>query len=149
MCHIYCIKKVNLHVVIVNPGFKVPKPQKKSGVSQLLQDATFLHICPKTQPTEKHTAHVITNYVTETYMSTKLDIYANYLIGLYGKCIHIYVPHMKSLQSQSTMWHGALYTYLTYIIEQIWLPDCTCMFNCTAAVVHLYTPHYYTYNSNS
>ena len=26
-------------------------------------------------------------------------IYAKYLMGLYGRCIHIYGPHMKSLQS--------------------------------------------------
>ena len=36
------------------------------------------------------------------------------------QCMYIYMPHMKSLPS--TIQQEALYTYLTYITEQIWLP---------------------------
>ena len=99
---------------------------------------TFLQICAKTQPTAIHTSHVIAKYVLETNVSTKLSIdalYAKYLIDLCGRCLYIYVPYMKS--PKSTMWQWALYTYLTYITEQIWLPHCTYMFHCTATVVHV------------
>ena len=50
--------------------------------------------------------------VLETNMPTKMGIYAKYLIDLYEICLHIYVPHMKSLQS-------TMYTYLTYITENV------------------------------
>ena len=62
-------------------------------------DPTFLHRCATTQPTATHTFHVIAKYVLETNMPTKLGIYAKCSIGLYGRCIHIYVPHMMSLLS--------------------------------------------------
>ena len=61
-------------------------------------DPTFLHTCHKTQPTAINTTHVIVKYVPETNMPNKLgiyDIYAKYMIDLYGRCICIYVPHMK------------------------------------------------------
>ena len=38
---------------------------------------------------------------------------------------------------ESTIWQWALYTYLTFITEQIWLQLCTYMLHCTAFVVHL------------
>ena len=74
----------------------------------------------------------------ETNMPTKLSIYTKYLMGLYGQCIQICVPHLKSLQS--TM-QQALYTYQTYITEQIWLLHDTFIFHCTATLVYIYTPH--------
>ena len=52
--------------------------------------------------------------------------YAKYFKDLYGRCVHIYVPYMMSLQW--TMWQWTLYTYLTYITKQLWLPNCTYMF---------------------
>ena len=60
-------------------------------------DSTFLHICAKIQSTVIHTSHVIAKYVLEINMPTKLSIYAKHLIDLYGRCIYICVPYMKSL----------------------------------------------------
>ena len=57
-------------------------------------------------------------------------MYPKYLMDLYGRCINVYVPHIKLLQS--TVQQGALYKYLTCIAEQIWIPHCTCVFHCTA-----------------
>ena len=50
-----------------------------------------------------------------------IGIYAKYPMAIYDIiCIH--VLHMKYLAS--TMQQGALFTYLTYITEQILLPQC-------------------------
>ena len=46
---------------------------------------------------------------------TKLCIYA-----INAKYLTSYMPHMKSLVP--TMQQGAMYMYMTYITEQIWLP---------------------------
>ena len=57
---------------------------------------TFLHVCAKTQPNVKHTSQVTAKYVLETYMPTQLGmcaIHVKYVIDLYGRFIHIYVPH--------------------------------------------------------
>ena len=98
-------------------------------------DPTFLQICATKQWTAIPTPHVIVKYVLEINVPTKLGLYAKYLTDLFGRCIHIYVPNMKSMQSTMRQW--ALYTYLTYITEQIWLPHCKYMFKCTSTVVHL------------
>ena len=69
---------------------------------------------------------VIAKYVLETNMPTKFGmdaIYTKCLMDSYGRFIHMYVPHMKSLQPN--MQEGTLYIYVTYVTEQIWLPHCT------------------------
>ena len=77
----------------------------------------FVHMC--LHLTTIHTSHVITKYAPERKMTTKMGLYAiysNYLMGL-CRCIHMYMPHMMSLQSAMQL--GALYKNLTYITEQI------------------------------
>ena len=54
----------------------------------------FANTC-QTQPTGIPTSHVTAKYRPETNMPTKLGIYATYLMGLYGRWIHIYVPLIK------------------------------------------------------
>ena len=64
-------------------------------------DQTFLHTFCKTKLPAIHTLHVNAKFMLEANMLTKFGIYSmytKYFMGLYGKCIHIYVPHMKSLQ---------------------------------------------------
>ena len=58
----------------------------------------------------------------ETNITTKVGIYSQYWMTAYGRCICISVQHIRSLAL--TMQQGALYTQLTYITEQIWLPHC-------------------------
>ena len=48
------------------------------------------------------TSHIITEYLPEANMPTKFSTYAIYaknLIDLNGRYLHMFVPHMKSLQS--------------------------------------------------
>ena len=67
-------------------------------------------------------------------MTVKWNIYAKYVMGLYVQYIDIYVAHIKP---ELTMGQRALYTYLAYITDQIWLLHGTCMFHCTRpTVVH-------------
>ena len=56
---------------------------------------TFLHICTKTQPAEIHTSCVNAKYVLDTYMPTKLGIYAKYL-RLTGKSVYTYLCYIRS-----------------------------------------------------
>ena len=77
-----------------------------------------MHTRAKTQQNAIHTSHIIAKYVLETNMPMRLGIYAKY-VDLYGRWIHIYVPHIPL---------------------QIWLPACTYMFHCTARQC-TYGPH--------
>ena len=133
-CRHILLNKYDCHIAYV---------RQASNILNGYIDWIFLHICAKTQPTAINTSHVIAKYVLVTGIPTKLgiyNIYAKYFINLYGKCIHIYMPHMKWVQS--TKWQWALYTYFTCITEQICLPHCTYMFKWTVTIVHLPTPHY-------
>ena len=68
---------------------------------------------------------LLPNMLTDTNMPTNVGKYAKHMIDLNGRHIHMGVPQ----------W--VLYTYLTCITEQIWLPHDTYIFQCTATVVHL------------
>ena len=46
-------------------------------------------------------------------------IYAKYLMYIFGMCAHI-MPYIMALAS--TIQQGALYTYLIFIMQQIWWP---------------------------
>ena len=86
------------------------------------RSSLFAHMC-QIQPTVQHSYHGTAKCVPYTNIPNKFGIYATYLIGLYERCMHMHVPHIKSLQS--------LVTYLTYITQQIWSPHCKKMFCCT------------------
>ena len=56
-----------------------------------------------TQPTVINTSHVIAKCVLETYMPTKLGIYATYLIYLFGRSIHTYARYEVTEINHVTM----------------------------------------------
>ena len=59
------------------------------------------------------TNHALNYYYTcaRSKLSVKLCIDAIYLMGIYGGCMYIVVPNIKSVAS--TMWPRTLYTYFT------------------------------------
>ena len=99
-------------------------------------DPIFSYNYTRTQPNAMYTSHITAIYVLHINMPIKLGTYAKHLMGIYERCIHIYEPHMKSLQS--TTGQGTLYTYLTYITRQMWLPHYMC--HCTATIEYIWTP---------
>ena len=88
-------------------------------------DPTMLYIFAKTQPTTISTSHVVALHVPETNNPSKLHVNAIYLMSIYGGCMFIYVPHMKSLASivrpgvQHTL--PILHFILLAYTQQIWL----------------------------
>ena len=113
---LYCT--YNLHILLNKYHYHIANVRHTVNMLNEHMEPTLLYICVKTQPTSIFTSRGIAKCVLETDLSTKLGIYAihaKYLMGLYGKCIHTFVPHMKLLQL--TIIQGALYTYLTYITK--------------------------------
>ena len=84
----------------------------------------FIHTCmQKLKPTATSSSHVITKFVPQTNMPTKLVIYAmyaKYFTSLWRACMHKHMTHMKPMAP--TIQQEALYIYFTYITEQILLP---------------------------
>ena len=62
------------------------------------------------------TSHVIAKYVQKQICPPN---WAKYFTNIYGGCIHIYMPQVKSLEPIMQQW--ALYPYLAYITVKIWV----------------------------
>ena len=99
----------------------------------------FAYICQNTT----NSTFYFTCHVPETIMPTKVGVYAN-IFDMYilGRCMNIYMPHMKLLAS--ILQQGSLYTYLTDILEQTWLPHSKYSSHYQHAIWHI-DPKFYIY----
>ena len=75
-------------------------------------DPTFSHKYTTTKWTATYITNIITKYVPEKNMTTKLGIGHIYLPCIYRGCMHIYMPHVKLLVQ--TIKQGMLYTFQIY-----------------------------------
>ena len=122
------------HILLNNYSCHIANVSHTANMLNRHIDPTSLQTSAKKQPSVIHTlsyCHVCARY--------------KYPKGSYGRCTHMDVPLMKSLQS--AMCQGALYTYLKYITEQIQLPHCTYTFYCTTTVEYIKTLYYCTHHS--
>ena len=72
--------------------------------------------------------HITVKSVPETSMPTKLVKYAKYSTSIYRGCMHIDIPHMKSMVS--TIQQGPLYTLDTSLMKYGYhIPDRACKAN--------------------
>ena len=79
-------------------------------------------------------------YLAETNMHTKFGtcaIYAKYLMGIYERCINIYVPHIASLALNTQQ--ASPYTYLTYFTEQYNAHISNIAHRCNMQCRHIYS----------
>ena len=87
-----------MHILLSKYGCHISYVSHTTKIQNGHIDQTFYNMCAKAQPTAIHASQVIAKYFPGTNIPIKLGIYAiyaKYLTDLYGRCVHIYMPHMK------------------------------------------------------